>query len=206
VALLEQASAQAAEKGARTGENGRTVSYLVLPTSSDSGGMPLPEPDAIDEFVSAKLDQPHKSYAVRLLARFNTWRGEQAGVILDATPNRLVFAQGDIAGTRVIDGSRPNAGLWQDIMVLLMLQVRREAQQRGMLTVPNERTYGTIQTPEIFAAMEAIRARGRPVQVDAVVTEDTWTVGPLELDLRLAGASTDERVGRSLDGLPRAGG
>ena len=206
VELLEQASEYAAGKGAQTGDNDRAVFYLVLPTSSDSGGMSLPEPEAIDQFVSAKLNEPHKSHAVRVLARFNTWRGERAGVILDSTPNRLVFAQGDIAGTRVIDGSQSDAELWQDIMVLLMLQVRREAQQRGMLTVPNERTYGTIPTPEIFAAMEAIRARGGPVQVDAVVEKDTWTVGPLELDLRPAGADTDERVGRSPDGPPRAGG
>jgi len=209
VRLLEQASEYAVEKGARAGSNGRAVRYLLVASVTDGTEATMrgvPEGEAIDQFVEHLLQEPHKSHAVRAIAGVSAWREQQVKVILDRRPNKLVFVKGDVAGTMVVDGSLPDAGLWQAIMALLTLRVRSEAHARRMLTVPNERTYGSIEHTEVFAAMEQIRAHKGPVRVEAVVAEDTWTVGPLELDLRLASVGTDERIGRSSDAGRRIGG
>ena len=209
VRVLEQASEYAAEKGARTGDNGRAVRYFVVVSvgaGAEATIRELPEAEAIDQLVERLVQEPHKSHAARVIATFSAWREQQVKVTLDCRPNKLVFAQGEVAGTTVVDGSRPEAELWQGIMALLTLRVRSEAEARRMLTVPNEAKYGSIKVPEVFAAMEAIRAHRGPVRLEAVVAQDTWTVGPLELDLRLAGPSTDERIGRAADGSRHSGG
>ncbi len=208
VELLQQAGAYAAERGARTGENERAVLYYAVALSGEPEAQiqELPEPQAIDEFVDFLVRQQHKSNAVRIIARFNAWRDQQVKVGLEPRANRLVFASGEVAGSMVVDGSLPDAELYQWISALLTLRVRSEAHGRRMLTVPNEVKYGSITYTEIFAAMEEIRRRKGPVQVDAVVAQDTWTVGPLELDLRLASVATDERIGRSPDASHRVGG
>ncbi|MGD8239860.1 MAG: DUF3084 domain-containing protein [Armatimonadota bacterium] len=206
--LLEQASDYAADEGAQAGGNGRAVRYFVV-VSAGAGAeatmQELPEAAAIDEFVQRLVQDADKSHAVRVIARFSAWREQQVKVLLDRRPNKLVFARGEVAGTIAVDGSWPDAQLWQAIMALLTLRVRSEAHARRMLTVPNEPKYGSIEVPEVVAAMEAIRARKGPIRVEAVVAEDTWTVGPLQLVLRLAGEHTDQQIGRAPDGMRRPG-
>jgi uncharacterized protein (DUF3084 family) len=123
--------------------------------------------------------------AVGVVSRYNALPDEQVRVIFQYTPNKLVFTEGEVAGRIIAEGQYERKRIYAELMILLTQIAHKAAADRGMLPRPNSNEYGSMSMDEVFDAIEEIKQRGREVEVEAVVQQDTWTVGPLNLDLRI---------------------
>ncbi len=187
MALLEQASDEAEAAGAALGANGRAVRLYALREATDVPTLEpeVPEPQVIDAVLDVLLAQEHKSEVLSVTAKFPALAGEQVKVGFRGGWNKLCFAEGEVVASEIIDGSKPRADLYMDLTVLLTGPVRAEALERGMLYLPNSKEVGHMPVHELFDAIEALKDRGRPTEVAAVVERDTWSIGPLNIDLRV---------------------
>ena len=187
IGLLDQASEEALARGAATGDNGRAVQLYALREATLAPELQpeVPEPQVLDALVDVLLGQEHKSEALSVVAKFPALAGEPVLVGFRGDWNRLCFTEGEVVASEVLDGSRPRADLYMDLTLLLTGSVRREAEQRRMWHLPNTREYGRMPVHEIFDAIEQLKDYGGPVEVAAVVERDTWTIGPLNIDLRV---------------------
>ena len=187
VQLLERASEEALLLGAAKGDNGRAVRLYAVKaeTGRPTPEPEVPEPQAIEAVVESLMKLEEKSQVILVSALFPAWQGQQVLVGLPHRWNKLAFLEGEVVASETIDGSQSRADLYRAITILLIGSVRPEAERRGMLYQPNTKEIGRVSVDEVFDAIEELKRENRPVKVEVVVERDTWTVGPLNLDLRV---------------------
>ena len=84
------------------------------------------------------------------------------------------------------------------LLALLREEVSPRARAHNVMPRPNPSlpaslgasggTVGDITIEELFAVVDRLRAINGLARVTAVVAADTWTIGPLEVDLLVAPA------------------
>jgi uncharacterized protein (DUF3084 family) len=62
---------------------------------------------------------------------------------------------------------------------------RRAAEGTEVFGTPRE-TVGEMSYDELFGVIARVRETDGPARVTAVAASDTWTIGPLEVDLLVA--------------------
>jgi uncharacterized protein (DUF3084 family) len=107
--------------------------------------------------------------------------------------NRLVFRQGEALAQTVMDGRQSQPALMAGLLGLLRQEVNAKARSHNIMPRPNaegssaigmtQETVGDIGMDELFSAVERLREIGGMARVSAVASADTWTIGPLEVDL-----------------------
>lgn len=185
--LLAEASDVALAKGAALGDNGRAVRYSFTRENEQEPALWTEEPEhrALTAATQELVERPEKSLAVAVLSKYNALAREQVRVTFQYTENKLVFAEGEVVGTIVADGNADRKQIYKTLMILLTQMAHTAAAEKQMLPRPNSNEYGSMSIDEVFDAIERIKQQHRPVRVEAVVQQDTWTIGPLNLDLRI---------------------
>lgn len=144
---------------------------------------------SVDEILSRvadalKSDPTVRSAIVRVVSVANTLEGEPVPVDFELFINRPVFAAGEVIDSIVLDGRESEARLFSQLYSFLRINVNQKARARGLLESP-EGALGEISVEEAFAAVREVRSLGAPVEIEAVAADTTWTIGPLEIELRL---------------------
>lgn len=185
--LLGRASDEALLMGAEVGDNGRAVRLYAVKAETEvpTPEPEVPEPQVIEAVVESLMALEEKSQVIGVVALFPAWEGQQVLVGLPHRWNKLVFLEGEVVASQEIDGSQTRADLYRALSILLIGSVRPEAERRRMLYRPNTKEIGRVSVDEIFDAIEELKRENRPMRVEAVVERDTWTIGPLNLDLRI---------------------
>jgi hypothetical protein len=130
---------------------------------------------------------------VRVFRRFFPAFDEQLSVHFQATPNELAFRRGAVLDEFVLApvGEEQQIGELQSIQTLWHRvadddsPVRARAIAEGMLPRPNSDSYGSIDLASIYAATQEIMAIAGPVLVQLRAAEDTYTRGPLNLEIEV---------------------
>ncbi len=86
------------------------------------------------------------------------------------------------------------------LLGLLREEVNPRARAHNIMPRPNpssseafgssQETVGDISIEELFAVVERLRAAKGVARVAAVAAADTWTIGPLEVDLLVTPAAS----------------
>ena len=154
-----------------------------------------------DQVLEAVADGVHENSGgviVRAFSVFNTHPGEPVRVDFELFRNRLVFRRGEALAQAVMDGRQSQPALMAGLLGLLRQEVNAKARSHNIMPRPNaegssaigmtQETVGDIGIDELFSAVERLRELGGMARVSAVASADTWTIGPLEVDLLLTPA------------------
>jgi uncharacterized protein (DUF3084 family) len=202
--FVERLEAQAKQAGARplAGEKRAIIIRKpVLPKADDAAGPEQAPPQQVawfgeDQVLEAVADGIHENSGgiiVRAFSVFNTHPGEPVRVDFELFRNRLVFRQGEALAQTVMDGRQSQPALMAGLLGLLRQEVNAKARSHNVMPRPNaegssaigmtQETVGDIGIDELFSAVERLREIGGMARVSAVASADTWTIGPLEVDL-----------------------
>jgi uncharacterized protein (DUF3084 family) len=149
--------------------------------------------DQVLEALAERIHETSGGAIVRAFSVFNTHPGEPVRVDFDLFRNHLVFRRGEALAQATMDGRQSEPALMGGLLALLREQVNSKARSHNIMPRPysegseaigmTQETVGDISIEELFAAVERLRAIGGPARVAAVAAGDTWTIGPLEVDL-----------------------
>lgn len=186
---LHLASTVAKRRGVPEGPNGRSV-LLVAPT--DRPGEVSERQIVQDVAKELRTAGPREWVVmVRVFRRFFPDYDTQLQVHFQATPNELKFRAGEVLDEFVLtpDEGQERIGELEAIQTLWRRvsdsdsPVRVRAIAEGMLPRPNTESYGSIDLAEIYKATQEIMAIPGGALVRLKAAADTYTRGPLELEI-----------------------
>jgi uncharacterized protein (DUF3084 family) len=126
--------------------------------------------------------QDGKDYVVRILSAGNYVQGEQeVRIVADATPNQKIFPENTVVATVSVDTNSSREQDIQQRLDILLASSQYRARSAGIL--------GTIQVGDgrvktLIDFVEKIQqAEEKPDVIQAIAVQDTFTIGPLSLQL-----------------------
>lgn len=193
--LLAIADLTAESGGAAKGSNNRFV-RAVGPTPLDAepgkDGF-VPEERLLGVVVNQLWQAAEASHVVRVIVVRRTFVNQQVYVVFYAQPNRLVFRKGEPIVQREIPPRQDQATafeqLWRLIADPKRSEVRKQAQAAGLLPDPNTERFGEISIRELYDAAGKCADQDRPMAVRVQAAADTYTVGPLSIDIAVEASS-----------------
>jgi uncharacterized protein (DUF3084 family) len=188
----------------------RSAGARPLPGSEDAIVIrkPVRDPDSQsvawfdnDQVLDAVAERVHDSTGgviVRAFSVFNTHPGEPVRVDFELFRNHLVFRRGEVIAQAIIDGRQSEPALMGALLALLRDEVNARARAHNVMPRPrtsggeafgsSQESVGDISIDELFNVVDRLRAINGRARVSAVAAADTWTIGPLEVDLLVAPA------------------
>jgi uncharacterized protein (DUF3084 family) len=131
-------------------------------------------------FVEA---HPKDTLIVRLIASRNVVYGEIVPVSFVFFKNQLVFKAKEEIASGIINGKNPQPEI-EDKLKEILSHVNSIAIKKGI--VPDPTGYvGNISYAKIYNLARSIRAKFKMVNVEVFAVSDTYTAGPLEVDLKI---------------------
>jgi uncharacterized protein (DUF3084 family) len=138
------------------------------------------------------------SVVVQAVSLLNTAKGETLLVGFRLFRNKRVFQKGDIIAETTIDASFSEAKILASLVSLLRDEVGPRARAQGVLPaaasadssrplLPSaDMPVGEVSVEELLALVRQIQRAGGKVRVVARALADTWTAGPLKVELAVA--------------------
>jgi uncharacterized protein (DUF3084 family) len=138
-------------------------------------GITTPE---VEQLVNRISDG--RNYVIRVLSVANYLVGEiPIQVVADVIPNQRLLRAGDVMATTTVDASKMSDPQIQERINLLIAAANFRARNLGLLT--DSLDIGRIQ--DVIGFMERLRQYNQSVEIRAVAAEDTYTAGPLRIEL-----------------------
>jgi len=198
--FVAQLDSHAREAGARPLAEAETAVVIRKPVRDpETGAVVWFGQDQVLDAVAERIRESTGGVIVRAFSVFNTHPGEPAQVDFELFHNHLVFRRGERLAQTVLDGRLPQPALMGVLVALLRDQVGARGRAHNIMPRPvtqgsevfgsTREAVGEMTYEELFAVIERVRAINGPAQVTAVAAADTWTIGPLEVDLLVAPAS-----------------
>ena len=197
------ASVRAAGARPGTGE-ARAVSIRHLPLHDKSGNVVtdaqgqfrwIPENEVLTSLASdIRAKGTQGGVVVRATSLVNARRGEQVLIDFEMFRNELVFARGTSLGSVSIEAGTSLGKAVESVYLMLKDKVFAPARTRimphttpssGAVIGETKNPVGGIGFQELIAAGERVKQIGGPARVTAVAREDAWTIGPLQVDLKV---------------------
>jgi uncharacterized protein (DUF3084 family) len=127
----------------------------------------------------AKKISDGRDYLVRVSSAANYLTGEAPiQVFTEAITNQLVFRQGEVVAANAIDPSTLSNAQIQQRLQLLAAAASFRARRAGILTDQVQ-----IDVPKTLTFIEKLKEYKQILELRLVVAEDTFTSGPLQVEL-----------------------
>lgn len=142
----------------------------------------IPQEDydaALDSILKSKED-----VIIRVIAAGNSVYGEAVVGRVEQYPNKLIYPKGKIVYEQSF---KPEERVNPEETVLYFLsQVNEVALKSGLLFDPLQGTVGVMSGSEVYDAVAKVRAvHDGNILLRAITQEDTYTVGPLRIDIEV---------------------
>lgn len=192
--FVQRLDRQARAAGASPLPDGDSAVVIRKPVRNpDSESVSWFNADQVLDTVAERIHESLGGVIVRAFCVFNTHPGEPVRVDFELFRNHLVFRKGDSLAQTSLDGRLSEPALTAAVVALLRDQVGDRAREQNVMPRPSPSglevfgsprgAVGQMSYDEIFAVVERLRQIGGPARVTAVAATDTWTIGPLEVDL-----------------------
>jgi uncharacterized protein (DUF3084 family) len=123
-----------------------------------------------------------QDYIVRILSAGNYVKGEkQVQVLADAAPNKIVLRASEVIGTSYASPATMSAEEIRQRIEFLVQESQLRARRAGVLNDSVQIGDGRINTYINF--LENLKQSKQPLDLKAIVVEDTYTAGPLKIHL-----------------------
>ncbi|MGC9525933.1 MAG: DUF3084 domain-containing protein [Limnospira sp.] len=161
--------------------NRNALKFVQLGNENASRDRVIQIPKAEVEELIGEIDDG-RDHVVQIIAAANYLVGEKrVAVYTKAEPNRLLFTSGEIvAGTSVNPATLNPEQLQQHLQQLLDASGFR-ARFVGVLDGPIQVGDDSMET--LIAFIQELEGYDRTVELQAVAARDTYTIGPLRVDL-----------------------
>lgn len=153
----------------------------ITRASTENSGDPLVQilQTQVDQLVSQIKDG--QDYVVRILSAGNYVEGEKSiQVFADVALNQVVFAPGEVLATVSSDSSTMTNEQIRQRLDQLLAASQFRARRAGVL---GDVQIGDGRITTIIRFIEALNAYSQPVEVRAVAEVETYTAGPLKIQL-----------------------
>lgn len=193
--FLAGVEAKVRRAGAGGGANGRAM--ILAQALTQTGSRIVYDDSDLLEMLARRIHAPDGTMVVRVFCLLNIARGSPAPVDLTVVPNRLLFSKGDKLATISLNPEKSEAELLVDIVSWLRDKVATSARrqnilpdlppggEKALLFGTNRDAVGRISPDRLFSLLKQIKRRHGLVQVTARAGQDTWTAGPLEVELTI---------------------
>jgi uncharacterized protein (DUF3084 family) len=173
------AARQAVEQLLR--EANRTAIEITQPSTKPVNEQVVLIPKGEVEQLIKQIDDG-QDYVVRIRSAGNYVLGEKhVEVFADAALNQIVFTSGSILATITANPALMTVEELEQRVKLLLGASKFRAQRAGILSDKIQIGDGSIETPIRF--MEKLKQYNRAVELKAVAAENTYTAGPLKVEL-----------------------
>ncbi len=183
------------EAGAGEDAQGRAIILARAALGAGNNGIQPNEEGEMLEMLARQIHAPSGSVIVRAFSLLNVARGRPVPVDLALVPNRLLFKKGEKLAEISLNPARSETELLAEIIWWLREKVSTRARQENMLSdLPAagekallfgspSRPVGRIGPEQLFAVLKQVKGRRSPVRIVASAAKDTWTAGPLQVEL-----------------------
>jgi uncharacterized protein (DUF3084 family) len=181
--------------GAGEDENGRALIFVQVLVQQGSQLVRIYETSELMEMLARQIHAPGGSVIIRAFSMLNVPRGRPVPINLALVENHLLFKKGETLARIRLDPSKSEGELLSEIVVWLRTEVAARARQKSILPdLPptsekallfggDRRAVGRISPERLFSLLKEIKRRRAPVTVVAAAARDTWTAGPLDVEL-----------------------
>lgn len=140
-------------------------------------------PDEFESVIQELQQSGNKKKLLRVIAAGNIMLGEPTLVHIEMYDNQLVYHRGETVYEAKLPAQESTENT--ELLVLRFLHnVNKNAQMRGMLPDPLTGNVGAVTVTEMFDAIAKIKSySGSNVVLRAVTMSDTYTAGPLGVDI-----------------------
>ncbi len=158
----------------------RVALQSIQPGASENTQIVGITPNEVEQIIRQVSDG--RDYVVKIFARANYVRGEQRPVIVSAFVafNQRIFGAGDIIASGTLEPAKLNDEEFRRNINQLIASSNLRARRAGVLSDD------TVQLPEprsYAAFLEQLRQYQAPVELRIVAADETYTAGPLKVEL-----------------------
>ncbi|NDJ18861.1 DUF3084 domain-containing protein [Myxacorys almedinensis] len=160
-------------------EANRTAWQLVQPGSPDVAQIVQIKTAEVERLITTINDG--QDYVVRIVADANYVRGERRPISVYATaiPNRVVFLAGEIVASKTLEPAKLTPDQFQQGIEQLIAFSNFRAKRAGVINDGIQ-----LEKLESLASfLDQLRQYQTPVELRAVASDVTYTVGPLRIEL-----------------------
>lgn len=165
----------------------RAAHFVALRFGGPLEDMPLSLSEASKERLLDSLPGSPYRQVLRFLSASNALRGEE--IVLDPRTyvSRSVYQAGQILLTQTFPAGLKREAA-ENALYGLLRQVNALAVSDGVLPDPLHKTVGNLTATEFFEAIEALSDRDDETRVTVIVDEETFSEGPVRVQLRVEDA------------------
>lgn len=131
--------------------------------------------------VAKQVAESKEPMTVRITAAANIIYGEAALAEIHAFPYKQVFSKGSVITSTTVHGGSDA----QYEVIAFLQDVNSKAKEQGVLPDPLTGKVGSIPGSDLFEIIRQISQVNHPVRLEAVVEEDAYTTGPIQIELRI---------------------
>jgi len=135
------------------------------------------------KLISAASDE----VVVRIISQGNMIYGEPVIGHLELYPNRRIYTSGQMVYSQVVDVGTSTKGA-EDAVLDFLKKVNAHALSQGILPVdPLVGTVGDVDGFRLLDAINKVKSFGGKVELSACAKNDIYTVGPLQIAIKVHG-------------------
>ena len=133
---------------------------------------------------AAKLiAETNQEVIVRISTVGNTVYGEPVIGRIELFPNYLVYSQGDTIYSEPVNIIADDSA--EETVIDFLQKVNTAAVTKGILPDPIQGTVGSMSGSQLFDIVSRVKRQSGKVELTAVAKSDTYTVGPLQIEIRI---------------------
>ncbi len=172
------------EDVSRAMQQTNTMICKYLGITDESAVLVYIAPDEFNAAISTlQNDGVSGQKLVRLTAAGNIMLGEPALVHIQIYDNKRIYQKGEVVHETRLSEEELNEGAELQVMRFLH-EVNQQAQAGGVLPDPLSGNVGALSATEMFDTISQIQSyKGKDIVLRAVVLNDTYTAGPLNIDI-----------------------
>ncbi|MCD4784635.1 MAG: DUF3084 domain-containing protein [Candidatus Eremiobacteraeota bacterium] len=142
-------------------------------------------PDNLDE-VAGILRRASKQQIIFVRANQNAILSRYFTIQLsNPISNRLIFKKGEFITSARIDGTKAKDVITEELYNVFINRISRIAMSRDLIPDPGSGSVGEIDSKYLFDVVNEIKKKNKKVYVDFFTREDTYTLGPLKLNIKV---------------------
>lgn len=133
--------------------------------------------------LKRQIANRRNNYVVRIFATGNYIVGDKnIQVFIDAIPDRQLFDRGAKIATVSIDPNTMNEAQIRQQLNILLVTAQLRARRAGILEDRPQVGDGQLATYVQF--LDRVKAHKKPIDISAIIDRDTYTLGPLIINLQ----------------------
>lgn len=169
-------------------ETNRTALQRIAPGTAPEHQVILIENREVEQTITRISNG--EEYVVRILSAANYVIGEPCvvreqgpcvQVFIDAVPNRLIYETGERLASTTLETAQVTDRELVERLNLLIAATQFRARQDGI--VGDSVQIADNRTDTLLAFLEAVKADGRPMEIQAIAANSIFAIGPIRIEL-----------------------